>query len=188
MKDILFGLYIICLVIGIVLLTNVKAEFYINYNVGINVREGPGLDFDIIGHVKPGDVVDVFNSQRGWVKIRRKNSKLVGWVARSFVGEGKFPVYQVDSLKKMLKQREDELENIKREKDRLQEIVGTIPKNLLSQQYSLDEAIKRQIGFYDRVVQVKWFLAGAIVFFAGWIIGYLAHRSLRKPQRRLSFK
>ncbi|MEK4950952.1 N-acetylmuramoyl-L-alanine amidase [Bacillus sp. FSL W8-1127] len=46
----------------------------------VNVREGPGYSFGIIGNVKNNETYSVLESQNGWYKIELKNGTK-GWIA-----------------------------------------------------------------------------------------------------------
>ena len=52
----------------------------------LNVREGPGLDYNIIGKYNDGDHVTVTNEQKGgditWLKVEK------GWISKDYVVEG----------------------------------------------------------------------------------------------------
>lgn len=47
------------------------------------------------------------------------------------------------------------------------------------------EKLKRENGTLRDISDVKWFLAGAGVFFGGWLFGYLLGRSSRKKTNRV---
>jgi N-acetylmuramoyl-L-alanine amidase len=46
----------------------------------VNVREGPGFSYGIIGKVKSNETYDVLQTQKGWYKIELKNGTK-GWIA-----------------------------------------------------------------------------------------------------------
>jgi heme/copper-type cytochrome/quinol oxidase subunit 3 len=47
------------------------------------------------------------------------------------------------------------------------------------------EKFKRENETLRDISDVKWFLAGAGVFFGGWLFGYLLGRSARKKANRM---
>ncbi|SER73672.1 N-acetylmuramoyl-L-alanine amidase [Gracilibacillus ureilyticus] len=49
----------------------------------LNVRNGPGTDFPVIGQVHPPDVYPVLEETEGWVKIEYQQE--TGWVAKDYV-------------------------------------------------------------------------------------------------------
>ena len=51
----------------------------------LNIREGPGSDYKVLGQVHRGDVVEILaqNSDGSWYKIQFE--KLVGWVSAAYV-------------------------------------------------------------------------------------------------------
>ena len=50
----------------------------------INIRKGPGENFDIVGEAVYGVIFETIQQQRGWVNVRH-DSGLEGWVKRSFL-------------------------------------------------------------------------------------------------------
>lgn len=160
-------------------------EAYINYNIAINVREGPGVSFRPVGSIKPGDPVRIVERSSGWVKIQAVGKGLVGWVAASFVTQGKPPIVPIEEYRSTIAQKEAQIEALKQERDSLKKLVGVIPKQFLNADISVEEALKRQVSYYDRLVRLKWFMGGASVFLVGLLFGLIIGRSRRKSQKRL---
>ncbi|WP_408007043.1 SH3 domain-containing protein [Pseudalkalibacillus sp. A8] len=52
----------------------------------LNVRSGPGTNYNVIGSVSKGDVVEIMNIQNSWYEINLKQGK--GWVAGKYVTKG----------------------------------------------------------------------------------------------------
>ena len=50
----------------------------------INIRKGPGENFDIVGEAVYGVIFETIQQQHGWVNVRH-DSGLEGWVKRSFL-------------------------------------------------------------------------------------------------------
>ena len=72
MKNILAFVLLLCLTFGVV--ADVYAETATRYVVNtamepLNVREGPGMMYDVFAHLKKGTAVDVVGYERGWAKI-----------------------------------------------------------------------------------------------------------------------
>jgi len=158
---------------------------YINFNVSINVREGPGVSFRSIGSVKPGDRVQVIEKQAGWAKIRPEGKTLIGWIAESFVSQGAPPVILIQEHNDALAKKDAEIEALKRENESFKRIVGTLPKEFLRPDVPIEEMLKRQVDYYDRLVRLKWFMGGGAVFVVGLLFGVLFGRSRRRSQKRL---
>ena len=158
---------------------------YINYNVSINVREGPGVSFRSVGSVRPGERASILERRAGWARIQPEGKALVGWVAESFVGQGQPPVMPIEEYNRSLDQKKAEIEALKHENESLKKLVGTIPKGLLRSDLPIEESLKRQVDYYDRLVRMKWFLAGSGVFVVGLLFGLIVGRGRRKAQKRL---
>jgi SH3-like domain-containing protein len=158
---------------------------YINFNVSINVREGPGVSFRSVGSVKPGERVQVIGKQAGWAKIRPEGKALIGWVAESFVSQGTPPVILIEEHNDALAKKDAEIEALKRENESFKRLVGTLPKEFFRPDVPVREMLKRQVDYYDRLVRLKWFMGGGAVFVVGLLFGVVVGRSRRKPQKRL---
>ena len=50
----------------------------------LNVRSGPGTDFEVLGSVKKGEVVVQLRESPGWVQIQLE-SGTIGWVSDKYV-------------------------------------------------------------------------------------------------------
>ncbi len=59
---------------------------------GVNVRRGPGIDFEVITVVQPGSLVSVIgqNDDESWLYVRLDDSRL-GWIAASLLRRGILP-------------------------------------------------------------------------------------------------
>ncbi|MDY7017109.1 MAG: SH3 domain-containing protein [Nitrospirota bacterium] len=158
---------------------------YINFNVSINVREGPGVRFRSIGSVEPGDRVQVIGKQAGWAKVRPEGKALVGWVAGSFVSQGTPPVILIEEHNDALAKKDAEIEALKRENESFKRLVGTLPKEFLRPDVPVEEMLKRQVDYYDRLIRLKWFMGGGVLFVVGLLFGVLVGRGRRRSQKRL---
>ena len=50
----------------------------------LNVRSGPGMEFEPFTHLAYGDVVEMIGRSGGWVQIQLPNGE-TGWVGSSFL-------------------------------------------------------------------------------------------------------
>jgi hypothetical protein len=158
---------------------------YINYSVTINVREGQGVGFRPVGSVRPGEPVRILEREAGWVKIQPIGKGLVGWVAASFVTQGRLPLVPIEDYQSAIAQKEAQIEALKHENDSLKKLVGTIPKRFLNANIPFEEALKRQLNYYDQLLRLKWFMGGGSVFLVGLLIGVIIGRNRRKSKKRL---
>jgi multidrug resistance efflux pump len=53
--------------------------------VGLKVRQGPGLDFDLAGYLKQNDVVTVLDidPETGWLHVQLPDGERTGWISAS---------------------------------------------------------------------------------------------------------
>jgi len=55
-----------------------------NKKTRINVRSGPGTNYEVIGKAEYGVVFETLVRKNGWVKVRHEDG-LIGWVKRSLL-------------------------------------------------------------------------------------------------------
>lgn len=55
-----------------------------NKNKRVNIRNGPGVNYGIVGKANYGVVFRTLEQRQGWVKVKHENG-LVGWVKRSLL-------------------------------------------------------------------------------------------------------
>ncbi len=48
----------------------------------LNVRKGPGLNYDPIGHRLAGDIVEVYETSNGWARIGEGQWVSLNWIVR----------------------------------------------------------------------------------------------------------
>lgn len=48
----------------------------------LNVRKGPGLNYDPIGHRLAGDIVEVYETSNGWARIGESEWVSLNWIVR----------------------------------------------------------------------------------------------------------
>jgi hypothetical protein len=55
----------------------------------VNVRGGPGTEFDVVGKLARGATVEVLaENGDGWVEMRSTNGEIIGWMADFLLNEG----------------------------------------------------------------------------------------------------
>lgn len=47
----------------------------------VNMRTGPGTKYSVIDQLRRGDEVEVLRSEGGWVKLRVRDTRQIGWMA-----------------------------------------------------------------------------------------------------------
>lgn len=59
------------------------------YSTGtVNIRTGPGMGFDQIGKLYPGQKVDVKQCQGKWCYVTSANNSPLGWVSSDYLSQG----------------------------------------------------------------------------------------------------
>ena len=55
-----------------------------NSNARINIRSGPGTEYEVVGKAEYGVVFETLERGEGWVKVRHETG-LTGWIERSLL-------------------------------------------------------------------------------------------------------
>jgi len=53
----------------------------------VNLRDGPGINYKIIGKIYQGNAFETLEEKRGWLRVRLEN-RTEGWVSKSATSEG----------------------------------------------------------------------------------------------------
>lgn len=64
----------------------VSQAVVVNVAEWVNVRSGPGTDYDIIGKAYLGEALQVLQTRDGWVECYYNNGSARGWIHGEFVG------------------------------------------------------------------------------------------------------
>lgn len=62
-----------------------SGAYVVNVSEWVNVRSGPGMDYDIIGKAYLGEALEVIQAQDGWVECYYNNGSARGWIHGDYV-------------------------------------------------------------------------------------------------------
>ncbi|KAB8127315.1 SH3 domain-containing protein [Gracilibacillus oryzae] len=80
-KVLVISLFSMLLILSMSLIIYAKDAYIDGDN--LNVRSGPGTEYEVIGQVHPPDVYPILEENEEWLKIDYQNQQ--GWIAREFV-------------------------------------------------------------------------------------------------------
>ena len=173
---------------------------YVKGVMKITMRTGPGVEHKIVSMLESGDSLEVIESNDGWSHVRNVNGK-EGWVLTRYVTSEVPNTLIADRLKtensalleamEKIKAENAELAGIKARFEALDRSYSLLKKESadflsLKQKYekvakaykdqeARSAALEKSLGNED----VKWFLSGAGVLFAGILLGMSARKKKR---------
>lgn len=192
-----------------------RSNMYVTDNLQVTVRSGPSVENKVIHVVSSGDRVEVLSEvQDGWVKVRADEDK-EGWMISRYLQEempALIKIKKLDPQNKTLLARMEELTQNNQElksslgqaQGRVAELESSYAKlekdasdvlALRNTHKKLQEdyaAQKERLGNLSTEVEslrlggnLKWFMAGAGVLLAGWLIGLAMGRRKRRSSSSL---
>ena len=180
---------LIVLLAGTATATEIK---FVRPDLDIPVRRGRGEQYKILKFVKDGNQIEFFEENGNWAKVRLQ-SGTEGWMLKRYLSDEKPPVEQVRELRnenEQLKTGNDKLtQDLKKIKalqlassEELETLQASAEKRLA---LSLNECnkIKDEYKASQEVNKLMWFLSGAGVLLAGWLIGRFTNGAQRKRNR-----
>ena len=191
----------------------VRTTHYVTDTLEVPVRSGAGRDYRIINLLRSGTPVEVLDiNEKGWAHIRYewKGKLRTAWIPSSLLANEPPAAVKLEAAQKRLEAQtvriqrmEEELNNVRREYDRLKSQLAEGQKRLLTltrenehlrqlagkdldldrENQKLRQQIKKleeenrilndQVNNSDDVVKRRWFLTGAAVLAAGFLLGFL---------------
>jgi SH3 domain protein len=171
----------IWLVIILMMLCVAEAQaerMFVTEKIDITVRSGPATENKILAMISSGDTIEVIERQQDWSLIKTA-SGAEGWVLNRFLMAEKPTRLLLEELKvayDRLKAKADPLLSRNSELTRTNEQLNREVSSLSQQTETLREEIARMEQYHN----IKWFIAGAGVLLAGFLIGLSARRRKRK--------
>ncbi len=108
----------VCLMVA-VCSTPARAEtLYVDDITELNVRQGKGINYNIIGTLTAGEAVEMITFSSGWTKIRLPDGR-EGWVASRYLSKNKPAGVLVTDLEKQLESVKQQLRAASAENTRL---------------------------------------------------------------------
>ncbi len=151
------------------LIANAKTQ-YVSDELVINLREGKGNEYKIIKMLKRDTPLKILEEGDQYLRVRTEEG-LEGWVLKQFV-TSETPKTAV-------------IAGLKEERDRLNSLLGQCSGDKASLQSDLKtaklgvseaESLRKENSRLKRLQILWWFLAGAGVFFVGWITGKVSRK------------
>jgi len=162
-----------------------RAEtLYVSGYREINLRTGPSLQHKILAVLKTGEEMTRLGVEGDYYRVSLPDGKK-GYVLKTFVAVEPPPERSLRKLEQRVKSQAEELEALRHENARLKAASSKIERDA-SAQSALLKQLEQERADLRRDDNLWWFLAGAGVLLAGWLMGWTRLR-LRRRTRRNSF-
>ncbi len=192
-----------------------QSTMYVTDKLQVTVRSGPSVENKVVHVLNSGDRVEALSAvQDGWIKVRTEGDK-EGWMISRYLQEempALIKIQKLDPENKTLLTRMEELTKnnqelkkslgqaqgrvaeleaayAKLEKDAADVLALRNAHKKLQEEYA---AYKERVSNLSTEVEslrlsnnLKWFLAGAGVLLAGWLIGLAMGRRKRRSSSAL---
>lgn len=138
---------------------------YVSDELVITMRSGKGSGFRIIDNLERGTRLEVLEEDGSYTKVRTPAGK-EGWVLSRYITTDTPKDVVIERLEKEIKNLKTTMGdavNIAEERDRLLEDNKRLRTS--------NERLESEVRGSERREMMYWFLAGAGVLFAGWLIG-----------------
>ncbi len=166
MKHILLFVFLNLVFIG-----NISAEtVYIN-EATVNIRTGPGIDFDVKKVVKYGYKITRIDEKDNWYKIRLRDGE-EGWVSKKTVTK-ETPVHIViEDLQTKITSQDKEIELLREENEELKGLKASLSSRIeeLEKKSAL---LKEENKRLKRYSDILWTIIGIAILLIGWVMGFL---------------
>jgi SH3 domain protein len=185
------GIRTLCHVLAWIALTSVfhgspgHAEtLYVSGYREIMLRTGPSVQHKILAVLKTGEEMTRLGVEGDYYRVSLPDGKQ-GYVLKTFVAVEPPPQRSLRKLEQRVKSQTEELEALRHENARLKEASARIERDA-SAQHVLLKQLEQERADLRRDNNLWWFLAGAGVLLAGWLMGWTRLR-LKRRTRRNSF-
>ncbi|MCW5201209.1 TIGR04211 family SH3 domain-containing protein [Desulfobulbus sp. F4] len=165
-------------------------NLFVSPNVDIPVRRGAGEQYRIIKIVRVNDKSETLEEKNGWFKVRFQDGD-EGWLPKSLL-TSTVPVAEDvrglrtenEHLRRKNNELSMELNTLKEHQDNEgDKLAACITKQ--NEQNKIEDKIKAEHKTVEDINKIGYFLAGAGVLLAGWLLGRLSHSS---PRRKNSLR
>ena len=167
---------------------------FVRPDIDIPVRRGKGEQYKIIKFIKDGNQLELLQESGNWANVRLTGGT-EGWMLKRYLSDEKPPIEQVRELRAENEQLKTVNEKLTRDLKKIKELQEASSEELEQLQISAEEKlasslrecnrIKDEYKASQEVNKIMWFLSGAGVLLAGWLIGRFARGPQRKRNRLL---
>ena len=143
---------------------------YVSDQLIITLRAGKGNEYKIIKMLTAGTPLEIIDEEKDYLKVRTQDGQ-EGWVLTQFITSETPKAQIIAGLKQeldRLKTASKDAIELMNERDNLKTLNGRLSTET--------ENLRKENSRLKRLQILWWFLAGAGVFFIGWITGRVSRK------------
>ena len=143
---------------------------YVSDELVITLRAGMGNEYKIIKMLTAGTPLEIIEENQQYLKVRTQDGQ-EGWVLKQFITSETPKPKIIAGLKQeidRLKTESKDVIGLMNERDNLKTLNGRLSAET--------EHLQKENSHLKRLQILWWFLAGAGVFFIGWITGRVSRK------------
>ncbi len=143
---------------------------YVSDELIVPMRAGKGNEYKIIKMLTTGTPLEIIEEDKDYLKVRAQDGQ-DGWVLKQFIISETPKAKIIAGLKQEIDQLRAESKDVlalMNERDNLRALSGRLSTET--------EQLRKENSYLKRLEILWWFLAGAGVFFIGWITGRVSRK------------
>ncbi len=154
---------------------------WVQGEVRLNLRTGPGTEFRILEALKTGDAVELVERAEGWTRVRHGEHE--GWIPEGYLQPTAPPAVQVDALTTEVETLRQELATLNAEAAGLRESHAELTAREAKQSSELERLRRENNAFRTGARWPEWF-AGSALLTMGMLLGVLVRAVAARPRIR----
>ena len=143
---------------------------YVSDELIVPMRAGKGNEYKIIKMLTTGTPLEIIEEDKDYLKVRAQDGQ-DGWVLKQFIVSETPKAKIIAGLKQEIDRLRAESKDVlalMNERDSLKALSGRLSTET--------EQLQKENSYLKRLEILWWFLAGAGVFFIGWITGRVSRK------------
>jgi SH3 domain protein len=178
-----FGSSQALLAIALLVAARASAETnWVDDQVRLNLRTGPGNQFRIVGGVETGDSVEILSRGDGWVEIRSEGKS--GWVPDGFLKTEPPAVVKLARIQAETAELRSKSRQLDEEATKLRSENAQITARESEQRAELERVTRDNMELRAGARWPEW-IAGACILAVGMALGALLRGSARRQTPRI---
>ncbi len=157
---------------------------YVSGHREIMLRSGPSVEHRILAVLQTGNEMEAVSEEGEYSLVVLPDGRQ-GYVLKSFLTGEAPPLRMIEELTAKVESQATELAALRGRNTELLAANETLTKNSSNDNRVL-RRLQQESSDLQRDIRLRWFLAGAGVLLAGWLMGWTRLR-LRKKVRNRSF-
>jgi SH3 domain protein len=154
---------------------------WVQGEVRLNLRTGPGTEFRILAGLKTGDAVELLERTEHWTRVR--HGELEGWIPEGYLQPTPPPAVQLGQLSTEVETLRQQLSALGAEAAGLRQSQAELTAREAKQASELERLRRENAAFRTGARWPEWF-AGSALLAMGMLLGVLVRAVGARPRIR----